>query len=325
MALNRDEPSVLGKHQKERKQEDFLKHLNEMLQVHHDEELLNQEETVPTLHVIGAPRSGTTLMTQLLATSLDVGYINNLIAAFWSVPLYGIRLSKKLLNDKQDSSFSAQYGRTTGISEPHEFGYFWSKLLDYRNMIPKTESEASRIDWNNVAKVLKNINHEFGVPTVYKSFLLGLHIREIQKVMPKSIFIFLNRDPVQNAISVYEMRLNLFGRADEWNSLLPKEYEELKSRPIPEQVAGQVHYVNEVFKRQTSYALPNTVINVSYEQLCKNPADEIEKIISLTKKHGYEFADDFKRPKDFQLRYKDISSNPVYQEIAAATEKFAGK
>ena len=81
MALNRDEPPVGKEFQKERKEEDFLKYFNQILQPHHDEEYAELEETMPTLHVIGVPRSGTTLMTQLLATSLDIGYINNLIAS----------------------------------------------------------------------------------------------------------------------------------------------------------------------------------------------------------------------------------------------------
>ena len=322
MALNRDEPPVGKEFQKERKEEDFLKHFNQILQPHHDEEYAELEETMPTLHVIGVPRSGTTLMTQLLATSLDIGYINNLIATFWSAPLYGIRLSKKLI-DQPTSNFSATYGRTSGITEPHEFGYFWSKLLDYRNMVQKTPEEAARIDWNHVAKVLNNINQQFGKPTVYKSFLVGWHIREIQQVMPKSLFIYLKRDPIQNAISIYEMRMNLFGTADVWNSLLPQEHEALKALSIPEQVAGQVHFVNKALREQVEMAAPGTVVEVSYEELCEHPGREIEKIKQLALSHGHEFHDDVELP-GFKARLKDIDSNPIYQEIAAATRKFAG-
>ena len=87
-------------------EESFLDDLNLRLATFHDAEVTEQPEHFPTLHVVGPPRSGTTLLMQLLAAHLEVGYINNLIASFWRVPLYGIRLSKKVNRRNFGSAFN---------------------------------------------------------------------------------------------------------------------------------------------------------------------------------------------------------------------------
>ena len=103
---------------KDEAEESFLSELNLRLAAAHDLELIDQPERFPTLHVVGPPRSGTTLLMQLLAAHLDVGYINNLIAAFWQAPLYGIRLAKQVCSELPETRFVSRYGRTEQVTDP---------------------------------------------------------------------------------------------------------------------------------------------------------------------------------------------------------------
>ena len=89
--------------------------LNENLQQAQKQLYNTITEDQTSIHIIGAPRSGTTLLSQLLLSFTQVGYINNLIAAFWNAPLYGIYLSKKLLPKAYISSFTSDYGATNNI------------------------------------------------------------------------------------------------------------------------------------------------------------------------------------------------------------------
>src|SRR5438105_462788 len=52
---------------------------------------------LPIIYLVGLPRSGTTLLSQLVSRQLEVGYINNLVARFWLRPSVGVRLSNALL------------------------------------------------------------------------------------------------------------------------------------------------------------------------------------------------------------------------------------
>ncbi|NBO54134.1 MAG: hypothetical protein EBU84_05990, partial [Actinobacteria bacterium] len=41
----------------------------------------------PLVFIVGVPRSGTTLLSQLFSRFLDVGYIDNIVARFWANPV----------------------------------------------------------------------------------------------------------------------------------------------------------------------------------------------------------------------------------------------
>ena len=101
----RKDPEVTISFQKDRESEQFLQKLNDILAPSQEAEYEDLPEKYPTLHIIGAPRSGTTLLYQLLTSHLQVGFINNLIASFWKAPVYGIRLSQKLMASYIPSSY----------------------------------------------------------------------------------------------------------------------------------------------------------------------------------------------------------------------------
>jgi len=256
--------------------EAFLAKLNKILEPYQEEDyIVDLPERYPTVHVIGAPRSGTTLLTQLLAAHTDIGYINNLIAAFWRAPIYGIRLSAQVAPRTLGSSYQSEFGRTKGIHEPHEFGYFWSELLQYQEM---REQRDKLIDWERVRLVLTNMTYAFETPIVFKSFLLAWHIGEMQMTLPKTCWIHIRRDPLQNAISLLHLRRNLLGSIEKWASLKPKKFEMLKQKPYWEQVIGQVYFLERSYLEKLRAVPREQVLSVTYEQLCLSPDSVIKQI-----------------------------------------------
>src|SRR6056297_1827548 len=119
-----------GSYKKNEKQENFLEDFNQYLFKKEINEYVDYPVKHPFLFVIGAPRSGTTLLTQLIANSFDISYINNLIARFYLAPLHGIRFSNTVLGDVRGSNFISDYARTNRLNEIHEFGYFWRYWLN---------------------------------------------------------------------------------------------------------------------------------------------------------------------------------------------------
>ena len=96
----RKDQKLAEEYKKNQRFEDVLTSMNEQLSVSQDEILLDLQEKFATIHILGAPRSGTTLVSQLIPSELPIGYINNLIAAFWKAPIYGVELSKKLISEE---------------------------------------------------------------------------------------------------------------------------------------------------------------------------------------------------------------------------------
>src|SRR5688572_19796215 len=103
---------------KDQSDEVFLERLNLALAPRAEADYLELAETYPTLHVVGVPRSGTTLLYQVVSSGLEIGFVNHLVAAFWLAPVYGLRLSRKLGLDRWASSFESAFGRTPDVGEP---------------------------------------------------------------------------------------------------------------------------------------------------------------------------------------------------------------
>ena len=83
-----------------------------------------EDEVYSNIFVMGLPRSGSTLLTQILYNNTDLYCTNNLIARFWDTPLVGTQLSKLTIPKVALSEYETFYGRTFVIDQPHEFSRF---------------------------------------------------------------------------------------------------------------------------------------------------------------------------------------------------------
>ena len=91
------------------------------------------EPSLPIIFVTGMPRSGTTLLAQLLIYRFRLGYVTNLISRFWKAPSYGIALARSLCADPGAASVSleSRFGFTAGCEGHHEFGWYWRRWLPF--------------------------------------------------------------------------------------------------------------------------------------------------------------------------------------------------
>lgn len=312
----------VGRFAKDAGVEDFLERMNRSLVDAHDAELVDLEAAPPALHVIGAPRTGTTLLTQLVAAHLEVGYVNQLTAAFWQAPLYGLRLSHHLLGEERSTNFVSRFGRTDAIHEPHEFGYFWRRLLGYSTM---TEGEVSdtNIDWAYVSKVLRNMTSEVGAPMVFKSFLLGWHLRAALAAMPETCFAWVRRDTVATAMSILRFREEFAGDRDRWVSLRPRSFDQLVLLPRAEQVVGQVRAVERSIEHQIEAVSSSNVAIIDYEDLCDDPPAVLETIKALLAANGADVQAVGRPPQRFVNSDIGDPDDPDLTAVRAACEASA--
>ena len=318
--MKRTEPKLARAFQKDPQDENFLARFNDALLPFEQANYQDVSEVYPSVYIVGTPRSGTTLASQLLSFHLDVGYISNLVAAFWQAPVTGLRLAKKLLPQDAQTSYASTFGRTQGLHEPHEFGYFWSKMLGYRDMQQRDSVFEDSIDWDNLRRVLINMTHAVAKPLVFKPFLLSYHITRTVQVLPKSIFVRITRDPLDNALSILKMRRKYAQSLDEWVSLKPIEYFQLKDASPFEQIAGQVYFLNQMLDAQLQQLDEVNYLNVPYERLCDEPRAVIAELQERLAAHGCEVRA-FDVPERFDIvRYHDQQSDD-YQQLSAAIQR----
>ena len=242
-------------------------------------------EDQTSIHVIGAPRSGTTLLTQLLLTYLDIGYINNLTAAFYKSPVYGVRLSRQLLGDNYKSQMTSNYGRTTHIQEPHEFSYFWKMHLNYPDFLQRTYDVNHKVNWEGLKEALYQITLAYEKPVVYKSFQFGFHLQEAVKLMPKTIFLYIERNLLQNAYSILNLRKTKSDNENSWASIKPVQYDFLKNENKYRQIIGQILFLNYEYKKQLSLIPEKNKMFIAYSDLCKLTEKNIGLVLDKVNKH----------------------------------------
>ena len=259
--------------------------LNENLQKVQQQLYNTITEDQTSIHIIGAPRSGTTLLSQLLLSYTQVGYINNLIAAFWNAPLYGIHLSKKLLPKPYISSFTSEFGATNTIEEPHEFSYFWKKHLDYPDFLQRSYDPYHTIDWSTLKNILYQMTFAYQKPILYKSFQFGFHAKAAVQQMPKTIFFHIKRDVFQNAYSILKLREKRHKDISIWASIKPHQYSLLKNENPYRQVVGQVMFLNHEYKKQLDGIPEKNKHVISYSDLCASPEKVLSQLVDVISHH----------------------------------------
>lgn len=311
-----------GAYVKEAGDEGFLEGLNEHLAPRERELYGDYAIEHPLIFVVGAPRSGTTLLSQLLAYCLDVGYVDNFTARFWLAPVHGLRLSKLIVGGPQPGAFESEYARTSRPTDIHEFGYFWRHWLHkhtFDDVVAAAERE-DEIDWAGLRLTLANMQHELGRPLVAKNMLGAYHMPRLRRELGKVVFVCIERDPLDACVSILDARRTYYSDPDTWWSYVPVEYPQLKDLDHWQQIAGQVHYLGAAYDRDLAAVGADAVVRVSYEELCSDPAGVLERVASTaTSAYGGEIAVREQPPAAFPFRaYTDRDADKArFAELLA--------
>ncbi len=227
----------------------------------------------PTVFIVGAPRSGTTLLAQLMLLRFELGYVSNLTARFWRAPYIGCRLSASFQRDgaAPGIALESDLGATDGPAGPHEFGYFWRRWLPY------VEGHEPGADgWRDVDKAalrrhVAAMESVWQRPFLFKNLACSFHIAQLAEAFPRSLFIHCRRDPLEVAQSILRSRVRYFGDKSAWFSLEPRETSWLRSEPYPVQIAGQVFFTRRRIEESFAGLPVERTLTVDYESLCKAP------------------------------------------------------
>ena len=295
----------VGPYAKDLDEERFLGELNDYLEPRERELYEDVPVEHPFVFVIGAPRSGTTLLSQLLAYCLDVGYVTNVAARFWRAPVHGLRLSRIIAGEPREVPFASDYARTPSPLGIHEFGYFWSGWLHKKSFADIVEAKAreDEIDWDGLRLTLTNMQAEFGRAFVAKNILGSHHAVRLQEILGKVLFVLIERDPLDAAVSILDARVRYYGDPNRWWSYVPPDYPRLENLDWPAQIAGQVHYLGRFYDRVLAEVGEKSALRVRYADLCASPAGVLAGVVEqLAAAYGSRPALRGQPPESFSFR-----------------------
>jgi len=264
---------------------EFLAKLNTSLAPLNTELSSNYSDRFLNIFVLGLPRSGTTLLTQLVYSCLNVECTNNLMAKFWNAPLVAARLSKLLLT-KGASNYSSDMGTTELLTDPHEFSWFWQSRLKHGELGDSISEIQRSISKNMLEKLISELN---GVNTILESSvihkpleLLIPFIDLIQESVNNSLFIYISRPKLEIASSLLFAREQRYGVISKpWGSLpFGVSEDEFAKYPVVDQVAYQIKYLEIQYEEAMNCLTDFNLLKITYDELCSNPKSVLEAIVT---------------------------------------------
>ena len=267
----------------------------------------------PPVFIVGAPRSGSTLLYQLLVEVLDVGYLSNRHCRLWGSPA----LVERFVPPKRSSShtYESIHGRTTGAGAPSECGEYWYRYFRRRpHHVSLAEADPARL--RALRASVRRFGAAAGRPLLFKNLYCTLRLEPIAAALPEAAFILIRRDVVDNAHSILEARKRIHGDYAVWWSTEPPEIERLRTLPAEQQAVEQVRMVEAAAER-TRAAGPERFLELRYEDLCANPRSAVDEIEAFLEGIGIPVSRRGIAPEKFKRRASNRIDSPLYERLVA--------
>jgi hypothetical protein len=252
----------------------------------------------PVAVIIGCPRSGTTVLTQILAATGDFAYPTNFLSRFAYAPVIGAMIQEMLFNPAYDfrgeladiqssSNFHSSIGKTSGALGISEFFHFWRKFFPNHDPGHLTDEELAQVDVARMRSELASMESVFNKPFMSKGMMMQFNVRYFAEHVPELFFIHISREPTYLLQSVYLARKQFYGETNVWWSVKPKEYEWLADEDFIHQVAGQVFFTEKAIEEQLAHVPDDRQLVYRYEALCADPQRFYEQLSFQFEQRGY--------------------------------------
>lgn len=279
-----------------------------------DRKVSISESSPPPVFIIGPPRSGTTLLYQLLVRQMHPGYINNFVGNCYGFPYLAIRIYQSLITGRMPMDLSSEAGRTAGFRGPHEFGNFWYRWF------PKSPQYAAAGDITNeqaeeIRRYITGFYRLFERPVVFKNVVHSVRIRALMKIFPRTLFLVNYRNPVYTAQSIYRLRTRKRASHEDWWSVEPRNVEEIRQYPLPAQCVHQVYAIQQQIEEDRAETRPEQFHTVQYEDICADPANSLRQISAFLQQYGLSVPDRFEKLPELSNRNSQSVDPEIFREI----------
>lgn len=271
--------------------------------------------------IIGAPRSGSTLLYQCMTTYFDVAYFSNLHCFLNTNPGFVEKYFKPFFKPHREN-FESDHGAVKGWMAPSECGYYWYRFFR-RNpqyvSLQDIESESMKKMQHSFSKFM----HAAKKPVLIKNMNIALRLEPILEIFPNALFIVMKRDGLENIRSLLKARKTIRGDYNKWWSMEPSNIEDIKRKTCPvEQVDDQIRSIYEDIERSRSLK-PGQFVEVVYKDLCENPVNELQKIHKFFEEHNVSCDLKDNIPNSFAKENKPLSDHVLEAKISSLREKYA--
>jgi len=223
--------------------------------------------------IVGSPRSGTTLLFQLLVQHFDVAYLSNLHHAVYGAPVLLERLVPRRFR-RPPPRYESRFGVTNGPWAPSEAGNFWYRFfpINPHAVGPADFSDEAR---RRLRRAVGALTRAARRPFVAKNVVCSVRLEAIAGALPEMRYIVMHRDQFDVATSILAARREANGNYDAWWSVEPVEIDRLRSLPPEEQVVEQVRAVERSIQEAQVRLGAERFVHVDFPSVAADPAGQL--------------------------------------------------
>jgi hypothetical protein len=272
------------------------------------------------IFVIGAPRSGSTLITQVITDAFDIGYLSNHHCKFFGTPVLADKLFHPL-SAKKPSDYTSEYGNTKRLYAPAECGEFWYRF--FRRVPPYvTINDVRDNKMNCFRNTVSALTKTQDKPILFKNLFATLRIRPINKYIPEALFIIIKRDEVANGHSILQSRMKVHGDYSIWWSVPPPNVKTLQILPPEKQVIEQIRQLYALIEKDIEEGEMDTgrFLTMKYEAFCSDVHGQLERIDKFLQMHGMKIKRLFNVPNTFTKVKKIKIDAGLYKKMVDYSE-----
>ncbi|QIZ69369.1 sulfotransferase [Oxynema aestuarii] len=210
----------------------------------------------PCAMIVSPPRSGSTIVYQVLTRIIPSVYISNLHSLFPS--LASSYLLKNDLFGKSNLKFNNYYGYTSQINDVNEGNQFIEQLLQ--------DSENLSLIRSRFIRLIRMMQATRDCPFIFKNVRAYPKILKLHNAIPELNFIRVKRNPEQVIQSVVRAYYEL----GTFHPVPPS----LKHSNIKDPVEFAIKQILEIEKtidEQLKYIKRSSWVEVEYEAFCSDP------------------------------------------------------
>lgn len=242
-------------------------------------DISSAKEHPEALFILGAPRTGSTLLYQMIVSSFDLPFLSNMTNdTLAHVPIVGIALQRGL---QRAISFQSQYGKTTHPQEPSEASAVMMKWFKSGHPSQRVATDFKLGSVQHMRRTFAATEHLFKAPLVVKNAWNCYRIQTIARALPKAKFVWICRDIKASALSDLRARQETKHDLNSWNSATPANYTNLLERPPHEQVVENQFEMNTAIKMGLLAHAKNGWIKLFYEDVVRDQAVALNQVSEL--------------------------------------------
>ena len=246
--------------------------------------------------VVGLPRSGTTLVYELITQAFELAFLTRAFAYSFGLPNISTRLTRRFTHSPA-AHYRSDYGRIPGRFSPAENHVIWERwfpadpVLGHYMPADRLASDARE----SASRMLDSMTAIAKRPFVFKNVYFTMSLPAVLRALPGARFVVVRRPLESVCASVYRLRAT---KEERWWSVRPPFIEEVAGADAFGQSIFQCVRTSQILEREMRSLPEDRCLVADYEDICTAPRAFLERFeiwanMSLQRRTGCSIPDSF--------------------------------